>query len=306
MKRYALILVAFASLLFLDACKTGKEVQLTFNPQLGKKYLFTTEMEITTSTTGAAENMSTQQRMRFEYLLEMVEKKNNIYHVKVSYDRVQWDIDNGPGGKMQFDTRSPAPDADPMTSAMGNIFSGLIGKSVNMEVNERGEVLKVEGIDRIVDEIGAGLMQSIPDGAMNINAFKQSYNDKTFAGQMEQAIKIYPTEAVSTGDSWELDKVIAVAGNSKTKTRYTLKDIKDGKAFLDFSSVIDQQLQQGALVINSNGSDSGTIEVDLPTGMIISNNAKIAFTMKNTYQGEEVAMEAKGTMKSSCKLLTAN
>src|SRR5690606_15189718 len=78
-----------------------------------------------------------------------------------------------------------------------------IGKSITFEVGPEGEVRRVTGASRILDEALAGVSADIAT-MVTIALYRQALSDEGVRRQLESALRIVPDRAVSRGDSLQV------------------------------------------------------------------------------------------------------
>ena len=161
--------------------------------------------------------------------------------------------------KMEFSSEKEI-DAMDFMQLPSKMFKIVKGKSFNMQVNEKGEVVSVTGFDKIGEAVvnEAGLPEEMKP--MLRQNFQQRFNDDAVKQLFSQAFEVFPNKSVKIGDSW---KTNATVMKQDISTVYTVKNIKNNRVFLTGVSKIK----------SDDGKNSGTqtskLIIDAKTGLMI-------------------------------------
>lgn len=270
--------VALLGLLFLTACKSnGDAVQLKFNLQKGKTYLYSMNMDMNTE----AQGQKMDSKMAFDYSMKVLDAQDSVKTINSTFDRIAMNMNAG-ATHMNFDTNKPAADSavdlqhNPM-SVMSAMFNAMKGKSFQMNVTDKGEITKVTGLKEMAD----GMSNAMPDpnakAAMQ-QVFQAQFNDENVKKSFGQALNIFPDKPVRVGDSWKKEMTMGGAVSAKSDATYTVKEIKADRMILSLASTISAG--------GANGQQNGTLDVDRTTGLVTDATIKQEFkgpvTMHNT------------------------
>ena len=269
----------------VDTTKTEAPVAFSFNLPKGTAYSYTMTLDATNQSEGR--KMGTG--MNWNYNLNVVDDKNKVKTVKVTYKRIDMSMDMGMGGqKLEFSSEKKVEESDFMQMP-SRMFGVIKGKSFTMKVNDRGEIIAVEGFDKIGEAIVAEM--KVPDAqkTMMLQNFKQQFNDKAAKEMFSQAFEIFPGKPVKVGDSWKKTSTPIGGDDMSSVTTYTVRNIAGGKVYLDVNSKIDTGDEGSA------GSQTGKMVVDAATGLVqdasLTNKitgAKRNITTKTRIQGKRV------------------
>lgn len=259
-----------------NTAANGGAVELKFNLPEGSKYLYSTDIKQQTSTMG--QSMTNNMLMEFTYDVKAAE--NNNKQLAVTYTRMKMDM-NGMGQTMSYDSNDSAK-ANPNMKALNN----MIGKSFTTTVAPNGSIVKVEGIE--------GLAPAGTPG-MDAEAMKQ---------MMQTSFNIFPDKPVKVGESWtKTSDMNMQMMKMKMDTKYTLKKVDGDKATIE----MDGKISTGAgtevqgMKLDLNGTQTGTMEVEIATGQAVSGDIKQIIKGKMQAGGQEIPMDVTSEIKITGK-----
>ena len=227
--------------------------------------------------------------MAFEYSMDVLDDKDSLKTIRTVFDRIQLKMEAGPM-KVDVDTNEPQPDSalniqqNPM-GIMSSMFYAMKGKSFEMKINDRGEVVTVSGINELMN----AMMNSLPGDESAKQAmtqmFQSQFNEESFKKMFAQSFNIFPDKPVKEGDTWT--KTMSMGGmvSGETTTLYKVKDIDGSTVDLDLSSDIK--------LSGATGKQTGSMKLDATTGMVTNAvldqkfTAPMAMTSKTSITGKE-------------------
>jgi hypothetical protein len=236
--------------------------------------------DITNQTNTMGQNISNKMLMEFTYDVTAGENENK--DLAVTYTRMKMDM-NAMGQTMSYDSNDSA-NANPMFKALGN----MIGKSFTTTVAPNGTIVKVEGIESLVPEGTQGLDQ------------------ETLKQTMQTSFNIFPEKPVKVGETWTKTTDMKLQNfNMKLDSKYTLDKVEGDKAIISMDGKISSEA--GASVqgmeMNLDGTQTGKLEIDIPTGQAISGDIKQLIKGKFNANGQEIPMDISSDVKISSKKL---
>ena len=196
---------------------------------------------------------------------KIIEASYQRFAMKMNMEQVSLDID----------TDLPAPSmediaADP-AKAMAKIFHAIKGQVFTMVVNAQGELVKVTGFEKIVDNVvdSATAWFNLPEAAKRgmRDGMSKQFNAKSVTDMMQQSFNNFPGKPVKVGDSWV--KNIDTKGDKPNKmtTTYTVKSVGNNEVALSVQSQVDA-IQSGDDII-MKGTQQGNMVIEIRTGMLI-------------------------------------
>jgi hypothetical protein len=249
------------------------DLRYKFNKGDKFRYEFSTEQSIIQTIQGREELVD--QKIRFSYLYEIQKASGNQFEMKVSYENVYHSVSNPRIGNLVFDSENPGEEIPELS--MG--FAGLVGQSFVLNMDDRGKVLSVKGIDGMLEgiietleaELGEGL------GAEVREAMGKQFSAETLSRDMENQMAIFPNHPVKIGDKWTLESSLQSMVSMNIVSHYTLKKVEGGKAFIAVESDLEteegtQNISGMPMNYNMGGTQDGTIEVRLKNGVLTESN----------------------------------
>ena len=278
---------------------TSAQIKLSFNPEKGKKYEYQTEMIQKVKQSVMGQEIPVEMEMNMTYLMEIKDKTPQEIRMQVTYREVAYILSN-PMMKMGYDSKNPVENPSEMDQMLSDIFGVLIDKPFIIVIAPDGSVNSVTGLDAIAESMG----NAAGDGqiAVQIAAqLKQQFSDAALKNMFEHSFKIYPTNAVKVGDSWNMESTMVMNNmNANYKARYTLKEVSKNTATIAVDSDIEMEMgegMEGKLV----STQSGTMLVDIKTGISVS--GEVTQNIKGTIkaQGFDIQMDMNNKTKTFIK-----
>ena len=99
----------------------------------------------------------------------------------------------------------------------------------------------------------------------------------------------YPDSTVAVGDSWERELIIKSNNKMNCSAKYTLKEVKDGKATITMSGKLTGKGESFGHEFTIDGSLSGTILSDVKNGWPLDTDIKEEFILD--LSGQKIKME---------------
>jgi len=158
-----------------------------------------------------------------------------------------------------------------------------VGQNVILTISSRGEILKVEGVDAIVNKTGADI--KVPFIRAMLKDAVKNYVDSI--SKQSVGMVIFAPPAIAVGDSWTEKISQSAFRPMQLNVKYTVISSKNGVATISILSPIKTSL---------TGTVNGTISVDEKTGLILSSELhqhlgdKPATTSKDVVHGKSKPM----------------
>jgi hypothetical protein len=299
----AKILFFFFSLaIVFNACKSEEALTLNFSPEVSKKYEITMLSKQDMSM-GAMGDMQNTIVMNYDLLIKEKDNDGNFI-ILTTFKKMGFDT-KSPQGNISYDSDSKT-ESDDMASAMiGKIFGGMIGQSFSMTVNKNGEVTQLKGMEAIFQNIIKNMgLDTVPGGMQAVAGFRNQFSDEQFKKNFGESFNILPSKEVKVGDTWAIDNSNNMMGfEMKTKNTYTLKDIKGNLAIVELVSDFNlgSENDENDVKMKMDGSQSGSLKIDINTGMTIESNIKQNISATQKMMGQEMPMKIDGTVKMTSK-----
>lgn len=253
-----------------------------FNFQKGKVYDYVINFDMKAE----KEKMSRSNSMKWNYSMQLVDEKNSIKTIKTTYKRIEMSMDPGTGQKMEFTSEQGTEQAS-FFGLPSKMLAALKGKSFTMQVNTKGEILSISGLDKIGEAMVNAVDLPAEMKQKMMAAFKDQFSEKAVKQMFSQSFSIFPNKAIKVGDSWQTKDSVSAPVNMETTTIYTVKNIKNNFIYLSSSSKIKGEG-------STTGTETGKLIVDSRSGLVTNASFEqklkgvALFTTKSTIRGKEL------------------
>lgn len=231
------------------------KVDLHVNILPGEKYLYSTstKQNITQEIMGEQIEINQEFTTDYHYLVESIE--GDLIKIKATYKRILLAIDS-PQDQLQFS--SDEAEADSRLSTLNS----LIGKSFYIFMNTDGKVQKITGFDELSKNLKLG------------DSLKLLLSESSIIHAVN--MDIYSRNPVAMGESWNKENLINLKNlELKNNLTYTLEGSSEDLAWLNVSGTISPNSENDSFDIKLTGTQTGTYEADLKSGMLSSGNVKM-------------------------------
>jgi hypothetical protein len=237
------------------------KLSLVFNLPKGKNIAYI--MKLDTKAKNGERTM--ESAVESSYDMVVINEKDRIKTLKTTYKKMVMSMNMG-GMKMEFSSEKKG---EGMMAMLSNMFAAMKGKSFTMDVNEQGEILKVEGFDKIGEAMARELQVPETQKEGMMETFKQQFSDEAVKEAFGQSFGIFPDKPVKIGDKWTKTSKSMGKSGMTLNTTYTVKNIKDGKAYLDVYSKVNTGDPKAP------GTQTGKMVVDTKTGLVTDANLNV-------------------------------
>jgi hypothetical protein len=301
MKTMEMRKILFAGLFFVLGLTIAlAQVKLTFNPEKGAKYEYLTETTQNIKQQVASQDMTTETKMNFSYLMEIKDKTPQETQVQFIYRDVLCKI-SSPMMNMGYDSKKPNESTSEMDKMLGKIFGALIDKPFIVVVAPNGTAKSVTGMDAVAEAMTKAIAGDGQMASQIGEQMKQQFTGDYMKNSFEQMFKIYPSNAVKTGDSWNIENTNTVSGmKTDIKTKYTLKEVNRNMATVPVDATIEMNPGSG-MEGKLAGTQTGTINIDTGTGLPVAGDMSQNVKGAVKTQGMEIQMELNSKVKMSIK-----
>lgn len=251
--------------LLLSACST-KPLALKMTAEPSNKYVYRSSnmTETNISVMGMDQKVMVEQSTDQEYNIQKINDDGSM-DIKLTTLSMQMEQVN-PMMSMTFDSENPEKN-EPADMVEG--MKALVGKEYMLKMSPEGKVLELE------TEGGAfsGAFDNIPNGAAMEEQMEAQFGTSAIKQSMSQMTGFFPDEPVKVGDTWTKSNKIESGMSMVIETIYTLKERKNGIAYIDFTAKVTSdpdakgiEMMGMQMKYDLAGTQSGTIQVDEKTG----------------------------------------
>jgi len=276
------------------------QVKLSFNPEKGKKYEYQTDLIQNIQQSVMGQTVPVTMEMNTKYLMEIKDKTPQEITAQFTYLEVVYII-SSPMMKMGYDSKTPVENPTEMDNMLGKMFSKMIDQSVVAVIAPDGSVKSVTGMDAVAEDMINAIAGDGQLAAQMGAQMKTQFSDDALKTSFEQMFRIYPAKAVRVGESWNNESTMSVNNmNTTHKTKYTLKGISKNMATI--AVVSDVEMDSGAMMEGRlAGTQTGTILVDVKTGLPVTNDISGNIKGSLKAQGMDIQMDLSLKTKTTAK-----
>lgn len=107
-------------------------------------------------------------------------------------------------------------------------YAAFVGETLVFDVDSEGKVLKLEGAQKILAKVMAGLGESNPMLAPILESYKQTLSDDSMRAELERQLRVVPGRSVRPRDDWKVaaTQVMPLVGAVRNETTYTLERLR--------------------------------------------------------------------------------
>ncbi|TCD12959.1 hypothetical protein EZ449_02625 [Pedobacter frigidisoli] len=270
-----------------------KSYVLKQNLPIGKKYGFSMISDQIINQKIGGQKINLTQNIGTDYTFAIRNGDNLEKDIEVVYNRIYMKSVVG-GNTMTMDS-------DDQDTTKQNPFKGLKGATFNMVMEPNGTIKSLTGIEQMLTNMASKMAK---DSVMmqNIKAsLSKQFNSEGMKQTMESSLKIYPDKPVKIGDSWTVDTKMQMTMPIETITKYTLKEVRDGIAYLGVSGTLiskgNFETMGNKMETNLTGTNSGDAELDIKTGLILNSHLRIELVGTMNSMGQNIEFELQGINK---------
>lgn len=261
-----------------------------FNLKKGDTYPF--RMKITTEESMSMGNqsakMSSTRTVDFDYFVQDV--SNNNFKLKATFLNFSESFKAPTGESISFNTSQGKP-SDEDIAKNWSIYKAISGQSFDMEVNNRGKVLSVTGLDKVRSNAFEKIKSDFSEEEQSFvkQLLENSLSVEAIKVQFEESLNIFPERNLKIGEKWEdVQNINEGPITGKNTVTRTFEGINNGKARVKVDGVMNvggTETQQDLTISMKNSSTlDGTIDVDLETGWLDKVHIVKNESVTTTYQ----------------------
>jgi hypothetical protein len=177
---------------------------------------------------------------------------------------------------IRYDSSKPVPKED----RIANIYSRIIGKEFKTIITPQGKVVKVIGINTIIDEAVNDMEDLQPGVAGQLKASLAGHlGEASLRGNLELLLALYPTTKKKVGDQWSTNTHLQSALKAKLNNQWTLKGDADKKWTLSGIGKIHTNGEEASMngmkvIFNLTGNQQSEFTVNQADGWFVSGKQK--------------------------------
>jgi len=238
-------------------------------------YLSTTaKLEINQNINGQEQDITTTITAKMAHKILSV--KDSIYVMEITYQRMAMQMAIA-GQNLDFNT-----DKKDTTDLMSSIMASLINKPFTVDITKTGKIKAIHNIENIY----SGMFDKFPkitdaQKAQFKTQMEQSFGEKTFKGNLEEAFAVFPASPVTKNDKWVVDTKLESVLTVDIKTTFTLADITSDTYVLHGDAVIQPGANDDYKEVNGmpmkftgvTGTTTTDVKLDKTSGWVTESKA---------------------------------
>ncbi|MDR0972482.1 MAG: DUF6263 family protein [Prevotellaceae bacterium] len=278
-----------AGALLCLSLSVSAQVKLTFNPDKGATYLYTSESNSEVKQNIMGQDFDMKQSMRMSMEMKIADKTATAISEEITFKSMKLEIES-PMFSLGYDSENPNKSYGEYDGIIKSILGAMPGKKFTAKLGTDGSVTSVDGMQAIVEEMTKAVAGD-QMGEMLVPQLAGNFSDEAMKAQLEQNSKIYPAKSVKAGDTWT-NKLNGNASGGVDYTidiTYTLKSTDAKQSVIEWKGTMSSNTQ---LSITMNG----TTTLDTKTGVPV----QIDYTLvtKGTVSAEGMDVEMSNTAKN--------
>ena len=199
--------------------------------------------------------MEMNQKVITDYKYTIESNDGESIKIKASCEKMLLTIDY-PGNQIEYDSEMKGSDS--RFSALDN----MIGKPFYLFLDSKGNIYKTEGFKELTDELMSDVF------------VKDLFTDSTLINSLH--MDIYPENPISVGTSWnKITHLNLMNAKLQNNLNYTLEGTSEDIAWINVMGDITGLLDNSYLKMDLKGTQSGTLETDLKSGLISDGNIQM-------------------------------
>ncbi|GAF03200.1 DUF6263 family protein [Saccharicrinis fermentans] len=122
---------------------------------------------------------------------------------------------------INYDSSKPVQAND----KVANIYNGVIGKDFKMVITPQGEVIRIDGIDKLINDAVNNMGDLQPQVASQMRkTLSGHFGEEALSGNMAMLLSMYPSENKKVGDTWSMNTKLTSALKATLNNEWTLAD----------------------------------------------------------------------------------
>ncbi len=272
MRKY-LVILALPLLILAQACKEasnqGEATTLAFRFPPGTVYAYLLDSHQTIEQEMMGQKSEIRQTMQLLSTHQVEKGPGDNKKVTVVFDRFYIKSVSA-NSEMEYDSA----DSTKQPKELDQI-GGIVNKPFSITVDDHGKIVSID--------------------AAAARTIATPLNDSTIRRMMQQSLNVYPTKPVKPGDTWQTEYVTNMGFmDMLVNSEYKLLSVVDGVANVEINATIksvpSDNPQMKGMDIEMTGTQSGTMEIDVKSGLINASKFKQEVSGNMKIPGEVIPM----------------
>lgn len=282
---------------------SGTQYSSRLRLPIGNRWYYTLSSELHTTAEIGDQKHESGRKTEVGLVYEVLRADRDTIALKVTYDKLHITMHND--GQDKEITGKPGGNAD---DPLETLFGSLLGNSITVYLNPRGEVLGVVGYDTIGQKILASTGVTNEAVRNKIRTQLDKFVGAEFINAIfQQEFRLFPDSAVRIRGSWSRQTKPSEEFKIGMNTTFSLESIDGPLARVDIRSDLVNKTGDTVNLLGSqatadlDGNERGRFEVDTATGMLVSGETRLSLEGKVEVMGRDVPVKIISERKAEGK-----
>ncbi len=271
LKTKSLLSVFIISCILLSISSIAKSETFDLDMTTGDRFTHVIESEEVAVMNSFGSITNTSQRYTL-YLSARVHERSpgNQYLIKYTIQRIIYNIST-PMISLNYDTDLEVSDKD----KNGRLFGLLTGQTFSVELDSKGRVRKITGINEAFVSAFDTLEIPVKSRGMMLELFSPVIGEKALSEKLSRPTSISDHPEIQEGAKWSSKEQTLLPYPMETEVTYKVSSLSKEIAEVKFQGVITTHPTRKETVINGaqarveiSGEEEGTASLDLDRGIV--------------------------------------
>ena len=269
-------------------CQGADNYTLKYNLEKGKAYKQHSVNEMNMAMSAMGQDINMKMKMNIDISYDVIDKTNDGYNIQMTYQRIKMNLTSPTAFTLDSDSTENSSDKN-----SADLLKSLVGVPIDIQLTEQGKVTSVKGVDKLMEKINA---VSNPQFSQ---MFSQQFSEKAIKNMIEQFSFYFPDKPVAVNDSWDVSTTASSNGiDIINKMTLTLKQVANNVATIDLTGTlatpeggVSTNIQGMDAKISSNGTQTGTFQMNTKTGWVVSSEVTQKYTQNIEVMGQTMPQQ---------------
>ncbi|GAB4240539.1 MAG: hypothetical protein Tsb0034_17070 [Ekhidna sp.] len=250
----------------------GQSIDLSLNLEKGKTYRhqLSSRADITQDIGG--DLIETRMTISGDLEWRVKSSKKESYTMEGSYLTVEIEM-RLEEGNMKFSSDSKEGDV------FTNLLKRVVGQPFTMEVNSKGMIEEIKGMDKVFDEAFETLRDRVDEEKLSRlrSQLTKAIGPDALKGNLQTVLSVFPGKTVSKGDTWQVATIFSDGMDAAISSTYQLDEVSANKVTISGTSNVRSRDTEQFFELNGkffryeiNGNRKSTITIDRNSGWVKS------------------------------------
>jgi hypothetical protein len=292
-----LFFVTLFTAIALVATAQHKTVELRLNLEKGTTYTQTVNANMTMTMIIRGSKIDADIPISMTISMKVVDVRDSTFVIETTYDAMKMTF--GRGG---FDSANPNPDPD---NVFAHTMALLIGKPFTMILDNRQNILAVEGLDKLFSAVIDSEQFSDEQKETMNTVLQNVWSEDKIRENFSTGTMIFPEQPIYKGFTWTVEETQNIIGivlqvkNTYTVTKITATSIVISS--VSESGMTAEMPESTTSITMNNAQSTGTYTIDRATGWAKSAKTKDTMDMVMSTDEKETTIPIHITVETTVK-----